>query len=467
MTEENLVVGVDIGTSKICAAAGVMQKNDVFKIKGFVERNITPEDEALFEGEIVNASKTIEIIDEVLDELAENLELDLESININISNLDIQGHYHKGKVTKIGDNKQIHQHDVEKLIEDVRLTFKPQPGRVMLHCLPQDFTVNDIKVNEKIVGRFGVQVGGDFYFISARNESLENLYYTIKNVKAKVEGQKSNPPLGIESVLLSPIADSFLLLDHTIEDKRAGVALVNIGADLTEVIIFHKNGMRHFVSFPIAGNAISRDLMEAFNIQFHEAERLKKLCGNIPSSSINPNEVLVIDRKEGLAPVEILLKNASLVTEWRLKEIAAIVKSEIVRSGYDGVLTNGIILTGGTSSMAIIKDIFSDVCKIKSIRKGRINRNIDFTDFENLKKPKYSTVLGLMLSAYVDFDNRVDNTIFKHAPIAEPVPDHDKLSAVKKTVRDERKIREQKSKSLFDRVKDFMKDEDMNDRYEK
>ncbi len=464
MTEENLVVGVDIGTTKICAAAGMMLSNGVFKIRGFVERPVRPEDEALQDGEILNADKTIEIIDEVLEELADNLELDLESVNINISSLDIQGHHHRGKVTKAGDNKQIHQQDVDKLIEDVRLTFKSLPGRVILHCLPQDFTVNDIKVNEKIVGRFGVQVGGDFYFLSAKNESLENLYYTIKNVKAKVESNRAKPSIAIENVLLSPVADAFLLLDNTIEDKRAGVALVNIGADLTEMVIFHKNGLRHFCSFPVAGNAITRDLSEAFNIPFQEAEKLKKMCGTIPSSSINPNEVLVIDRKEGLAPVEILLKNASLVTEWRLKEIAAIVKSEIVRAGYDGMLTNGIILTGGTSSMTTIKDIFVDVCKIKSVRKSKISHNIDFGEFDFLKKPKYSTVIGLMLPAYLSFDSRIDNSIFKHAPIPEPVIDS---PAVHKQVKEERKIKETKSKSLFDRVREFMKDEDMNDRYER
>lgn len=272
MIEENLVVGVDIGILKICVVVGVMQKNDVFKIKGFVERIIIFEDEVLLEGEIVNVFKIIEIIDEVLEELVENLEFDLEFININIFNFDIQGYYYKGKVIKIGDNKQIYQYDVEKFIEDVWLIFKLQSGCVMLYCLLQDFIVNDIKVNEKIVGCFGVQVGGDFYFISVRNESLENFYYIIRNVKVKVEGYKLILLLVIESVLFLFIVDLFFFFDYIIEDKWVGVVFVNIGVDFMEVVIFYKNGLRYFVFFLVVGNVIIKDFMEVFNVQFYEVE---------------------------------------------------------------------------------------------------------------------------------------------------------------------------------------------------
>jgi cell division protein FtsA len=461
MEEENLVVGLDIGTSKICAAAGYLQKDGAIKITGFVEKLVKPEDEVLRHGEIENAQRAIEIIDLVLEELADTLTLNLSSININISNPDIFGQDHKGKVTKSSENKQIQQADVDKLHDDVRLTFKSQPGRVVLHTIPQDFYVNDVKAGEKVVGKFGVQIGGDFHFLTARTESLENLYYTIKNIKAKTE-HKTTKPIKIENLVLSSIADSFSLLDATLDDKRNGVALVNIGAEMTDICVFQKNGLRFFKAIAIGGNAITNDLREAFNINFDDAEILKKIAGNIPSKDINETEVAVINRKDGLAPVEILLKNASLVVEWRLKEIAAIVKSELIRAGYDNTLTNGIILSGGTSSMGIIKEIFSEVCKIKSVRKGRINTKINFNGFDFLNKPKYSNLIGLLMSSYINLDTRLDNRILKHATFQEPEPDQPGVYTKNKS---EKPKAEKPKLSFIDRMKSLIIEEKMDDDY--
>jgi cell division protein FtsA len=462
MEEENLVVGLDIGTSKICAVAGFMQSDGAIKVSGFVERPVSPKDEVLNRGEIENAQRTIEIIDEVLEELAENLKINLETVNINISNPDIKGIQHKGKVTKSGENKQIHQVDVDKLLDDVKVTYKSTPGSLVLHCMPQDFYVNDVKAGEKVVGKFGVQIGGDFYFLSTKTESIENLYYTIKNVKAKTEDPNANP-IQIEHVLLSSVADAMSLLDNSIDDKRNGVALVNIGAEMTEISIYQKSGLRYYKSMPIGGHAITNDLREAFNISFEDAEILKKVCGNIPSKSISENEIAVIERKEGLAPIEIIMKNASLVVEWRLKEIAAIIKSEIIRSGYDNTLTNGIILTGGTSSMAIIKDIFIQVCKTKGIRKAKINSKINFNGFEFINKPKYSTVLGLLMPSYINFDSRLDNRILKHAPLVESKQETSTPQSGGKP----KSVKTEKSSkgSLFDRMKKFITDDNMDDDY--
>ncbi len=458
MEEDNLVVGLDIGTSKISAAAGSLQKDGTIKINGFVERAVVPKDEVLRNGEIENAHRTIEIIDEVLEELADKLTINLESVNVNISNPEINGHFHKGKVTKSGENKQIQQADVDKLADDVRVTFKAHPGRIVLHCMPQDFYVNDIKAGEKVVGKFGVQIGGDFFFVTSKAESLENLHYTLKSVKAKTDDDKP-APIQIENVLLSSVADSFALLDNTIDDKRNGVAIVNIGAEMMEICIYLKNGIRYFKALPIGGNSITKDLADTFQISFEEAEILKKICGNIPSSSINDTEAAVIERKKDLAPVEIILKNASTVVEWRLREIAAIIKSELVRSGYDGMLTNGIILTGGTASMGIIKDIFIDVCKMKSVRKAKMSSKINFNGHEFLNKPKYSTVLGLMMAPNVDFDTRIDNRILKHATMKDvevEVPEK-KTGSVKET--------KATKKPIFEMLKDLIIDKKMNDEY--
>jgi cell division protein FtsA len=200
-------------------------------------------------------------------------------------------------------------------------------------------------------------------------------------------------------------------------------------------------------------------LADTFHISFEEAEILKKISGNIPSNSISDTEAAVIERKKDLAPVEIILKNASTVVEWRLREIAAIVKSELVRSGYDGMLTNGIILTGGTASMGIIKDIFIDVCKIKGVRKAKMSSKINFNGHEFLNKPKYSTMLGLIMAPNFAFDTRLDNRILKHTTIKD--------MKVEVTDKSTETVKETKStkKPIFEMLKDLIIDKKMNDEY--
>lgn len=469
MSESNLVVGVDIGTTKICAAGAYLDADGILNIKGFVEKSIKPEDEALHLGEIVNASKTIEILDQVLDQLAEDLDINLSTINLNISNQHIGGAIHKDKVTKSGDNKQIHQNDVESLVNSLRTSFKSKPGDVVLHSIPQDFYVNDIRVNEKIVGRFGVQIGGEFYFISTNSESINNLYYTVKNVSSKVSDQ-SIDPIDIDNLLFSPIADSFALLRNDREDKRAGVAILNIGADISELAIFHKNGLRHVSVIPFAGNIITEDLSQAFGISFKDAELLKIICGTVPSANNKTNDVLVIKQNNDLPDVEVLLRNATVVIEWRLKEIASLVKAEIIKSGYEGALTNGMIITGGTSMMPICKQIFSEVCKIRSVRKAKLADDVNIGSFSALSKPKYSTLIGLLKSSFDDFDSRIDNTtVLKHSSTVETKLDNVVPTPKETQNQSQPKAPEKEKKnpfSIFSKIKDYMS-EDMDDEYKK
>ncbi|MBL0304221.1 MAG: hypothetical protein IPQ23_21445 [Cytophagaceae bacterium] len=183
-----------------------------------------------------------------------------------------------------------------------------------------------------------------FYFLTSKNESLSNYYYTLKNVTPKSNAAKL-PHIEVDNLLLSPVADAFSVLDHTIDDKRNGVAIVNVGADLTEICIFHKMALDISKRFLLPEITLHRTFVMPF-ISIMKKQKFSRKYGNLPSASISENEVAVIERKNDLASIEVLLKNASLVVEWRLKEIAAIIKSEITRSGFDGLLTNGIILTG-------------------------------------------------------------------------------------------------------------------------
>lgn len=426
MEEGKCFIGLEIGSSKIAAVVGLQQQKKI-KVIGFSERHVTPADEVLRFGNVENAQITSEFIGEVLDDLAgdferSDYEFQLNTVNINITNLSVHTHSKNTRVVTSGGMNRILQEDVNRLTDDANKSFKVPAGHTVIHSLPKDFYVGDEKASATIVGKIGNMLSGDFSFITTKSDNLHYLLECVNQVPAK--GTTSGF-LNVENVILNAIADSCALLNNSSEEpetKRDGVAIVNIGAEMTQICVYHGNSLRYQSVIPIAGNTINYDLEKAFGITFQEAELLKKVCGSIPPSVTEESPVIVIERKFGMPAKEVYLKNAVTVAEWRLREIAALVSAELTKSGYKAHLLNGIILTGGTSLYMNIAGIFSQVCKNVIVRPTLFNSAIDFNGFEQLRSPKYSTLLGLITAPAFHFDRRIDNRILTPRPIINMHP---------------------------------------------
>jgi|GEM_PF-726315 len=433
MEEGKCFIGLEIGSSKIAAVVGLQQQKKI-KVIGFSERQISPTDEVLRFGNVENAQITSEFIGEVLDDLAgdferSDYEFQLNTVNINITNLSLNTHSKNTRVVTSGGMNRILQDDVNRLTDDANRSFKAPAGHTVLHSLPKDFYVGDEKASGTIVGKIGNMLSGDFNFITTKSDNLHYLLECVNQVPAK--GTTSGF-LNVENVILNTIADSCALLNNSSEEpetKRDGVAIVNIGAEMTQISVYHGNSLRYQSAIPIAGNSINHDLEKAFGITFQEAELLKKVCGSIPPSVTEESPVIVIERKFGMPAKEVYLKNAVTVAEWRLREIATLVSAELQRSGYKGHLLNGIVLTGGTSLYVNIAGIFAQVCKNVIVRPTLFNTAIDFNGFDKLRNPKYSTLLGLITAPAFPFDRRIDNRILTPRPIVNMHPRPEKEAA--------------------------------------
>lgn len=422
MEEGKCYVGLEIGSSKVAAVAGLYENKKV-KLIGFAERKISPDDEIVKSGNIVNAQLICDRISEVLDSMAaefenSDFELELNTVNINIANLTIKSTLKSAKIITSGGTNRILQEDVNRLINDAFNSYKVPDGRMVIHMLPSDFYVNDEKTLGTLVGKIGNQLSGDFKFISSKNENLNYLLECINQVPAK---GTNTGYLNVESIFLNSVADSFSLLSQNSDSKKDGVAIVNIGAEMTQVCIFHENSLRYEAIIEVAGNIINHDLQKAFSISFNDAELVKKACGRIPSMAYEESPIAVIEKSGGLPNKEIFLKNAITVIEWRLREIAALINVELVKSGLKNSLLNGIILTGGSSMFLNAREIFALVCKI-NVRNTEFNPAIDFAEFSYLRNPKYSTLLGLVVAPAYNFDKRVDNKILTPKPIVNIKP---------------------------------------------
>ena len=400
--EKPVVVGLDIGSTKICAIAGSLdEKSNKIDIHAVIEKKI---EGGVNNGTIVNIDNTRLAIDSVLKQLADKININIEGVHVNISGSHINGQMHHSTITRKEGGNIVMTEDLYELTQDIRRTFQLTPGKTILHALPQEFIVNNMRVTENPAGRVGVRLGGDFYVITSGHHEHSVLRQTLEKVKANTNGEQTY--VEVDNILFSPLADTLAVLSDT--DKKAGVAVVNIGGETTEVAIFHEKGLRHVAVIPYAGNSIRNDLMEGCRILLEQAETLKLVCGTMPVEAIGLNEIVGIEGIDGIPQREVSMKNAIAIIEERLKEIASIVKAEIVRSGYDNRLISGIVLTGGSANIKDIVKIFERVTDM-NVRIGKL-RNIGHSSFEQLDNPKYTTAIGLIWSEFRKLDDRIPDS---------------------------------------------------------
>jgi cell division protein FtsA len=239
------------------------------------------------------------------------------------------------------------------------------------------------------------------------------------------------------------------------EEKEAGVAVVDIGGDTTDIAVFHKNIIRHTAVIPFGGNIVTRDIEDGCTIQTKYAELLKIRFGLALAEPASWNEVVSIPVLPGRPPKEISIKNLAYIIEARMEEIVEMIYSELSRAGYDR-LTGGIVLTGGGSQLQYLRELFELTTGMHT-RIGNPNQHMGRSQTESVKGPMYAAAVGLVMSGFRAIDER-ENYYQKAKPVlasAAPAPP--------------RKEREQPSgrffNSILDRTRRFLSD-DMDDRME-
>lgn len=404
---KGVIVGIDIGSTKICAVAGIMDEVGKVKILDIVEE--PTQRGRVSNGTVVNLEFTAKDIDRILNVLSDKAEINIHNVIVNISGENVEGKAHQSFLTRDDSRSTIRKEEVERLAVDIRKSFRPTAGNIIIHTFPQEFIVDRAHVPDNPIGRFGITLGGNFFLISTPNDPHLALRRTIESVGVKVQNNHRFVPLKIVHTLFTPLADAMAVLSEI--DKKLGVSVVNIGGDTTEIAIFHENGLRHISVIPFAGKSITNDLVKAFQILPDHAEKLKLIMGAIPPDEVGKNDIIKIPGVEGLPDKEIVAQNVSIIIEERVKELASMVMAEIMHSGYDGQLISGIVLTGGTSNIAMIKEVFTKVTNGMNVRVGNTVRNIGQTAVAKITDPKYATVVGLVLSGFMPLDERVPEEV--------------------------------------------------------
>lgn len=387
MENDKIVVGLDIGTTKICAIVG--RKNEYGKLEVLGMGKAVSD--GVVRGIVTNIDKTVFAIEKAIKEAEAQSGIDIGVINVGIAGQHIRSSVHHGSITRNTTDDEITVEDVNRLTSDMYKIVIP-PGSEIIHVMPQDYYVDYEEGIKDPVGMSGVRLEADFHVITAQTNAINNINKCVRRAG-----------LNIENLILEPLASSLSVLSD--EEKEAGVCLVDIGGGTTDIAIFHENIIRHTAVIPLGGNIITFDIKEGCRVMIHQAELLKTKFGKAIAEKANPNEIVSIPGLRNRAPKEISIKNLASIIEARMQEIVEYIHAEIVTAGFENKLTGGIVITGGGSQMQNLKQLVEFMTGM-DVRIGYPNEHLGKSKVEAVKTPMYATSIGLVLSGFRALDDR-------------------------------------------------------------
>ena len=390
MGNDKIVVGLDIGTTKICAIIG--RKNEFGKLEVLGMGKAVSD--GVIRGIVTNIDKTVNAIQKAVTEASEMADVNIGEVIVGIAGQHIRSSVHHGVIIRNPKDDEITVEDVRRIANDMENIVVP-PGNSIIHVMPQDYTVDYEDGIKDPVGMSGARLEADFHIITAQTTAINNINRCVKRAD-----------LISKDLILEPLASSLSVLSDL--DKEAGVCLVDIGGGTTDIAIFYDNIIRHTAVIPFGGNIITSDIKEGCMVMQNQAELLKTKFGKAIAEEANPNEIVSIPGLRNRPAKEISIKNLSSIIEARMEEIIEMVQSEIVASGMYKKLAGGIVLTGGGAMLNGVSQLFEYMTGLDT-RIGYPNEHLGKSKIEEVKSPMYATTVGLVLAGFKALDDREDH----------------------------------------------------------
>ncbi|HEY6200002.1 MAG TPA: cell division protein FtsA [Candidatus Binatia bacterium] len=369
----NIVVGLDIGTSKVCAIVGEMSERGV-EIIG-VGSHIS---QGLRKGVIINIESTVESIKKAVTEAGVMAGCEINSVFTGIAGSHIKGFNSHGIVAV--KNKEVSERDVERVMDAAKAVAIPM-DREVLHILPQDYIVDDQDGIKEPLGMSGVRLEAKVHIVTGAVTSAQNI--------VKCCGRTG---LNVADIVLEPLASAEAVL--TDEEKELGVALVDMGGGTTDIALFHDGAVKHTAVLAIGGNHLTSDIAAGLRTPIAEAERIKQRYGYARTSMVTRDERVEVPSVGGRSSRTVTRQILCEIIEPRLDEIFQLFRREIVKSGYEGCLSSGVVLTGGSTLLPGMIEMAEEVLGMPA-RQGLPMHVHGLTDV--IASPIYATGVGLVL----------------------------------------------------------------------
>ena len=383
MENNNIAVGLDIGTTKIVAMVGRKNEYGKLEILGVGKSKSL----GVHRGVVNNITQTIQSIQQAVQEAESDADAKISEVVVGIAGQHIRSLQHSDYITRSNADEVIDEEDIDLLINQV-YKLVMLPGEEIIHVLPQEYKVDGQAEIKEPIGMYGGRLEANFHVVVGQVSSIRNIGRCVKS-----------SGLGLAGITLEPLASANAVLSQ--EEKEAGVALIDIGGGTTDLAIFKDGIIRHTAVIPFGGNVITEDIKEGCSIIEKQAELLKIKFGSAWPGENKDNEIVSIPGLRGREPKEITLKNLSKIIHARVVEIIEQAYLEIKNYGHEEQkkkLIAGIVLTGGGSQLNHLKQLVEYITGMDT-RIGYPNEHLAGDSDTDMASPLYATAVGLVMNA--------------------------------------------------------------------
>jgi cell division protein FtsA len=378
-----LIVGLDIGTSKIAAIVAELKPEGGFEIIGMGSHP----SRGLKKGVVVNIETTVSAIQRALEEAELMADCKIREVYTGIAGSHIKSFNSQGMVA-IKD-KEVVQMDIDRVIETAKAVQIPNDQQI-LHILNQEFIIDGQEDVREPLGMSGVRLEAKVHIVTGAVSAAQNIIKCVRRCG-----------LEVRDLILQPLASVLAVI--TDDEKDLGVCLVDIGGGTTDVAVFTHGAIRHTAVIPIAGDQITNDIAMALRTPTKDAEDVKQRFGCALSQLADSQEMVEVPGVGDRGPRELSRKTLAEVIEPRVEELYSLVQAELRRSGYEELLSSGIVITGGSSVMQGMAELGEEIFHMP-VRIGQPNYSGGLA--EVVRHPRYSTGVGLLLAGVQQYRSR-------------------------------------------------------------
>ena len=371
---KNLIVGLDIGTSKIVAIVAEVTPEGALNIIGLG----TQPSRGLRRGVVVNIEATMSSIQRVLEEAELMADCRITEVYTGVAGSHIRSLNSSGMVAI--KEKEVTQADIDRVVETAKAIAIPNDQQI-LHILPQEFIIDGQEDVREPLGMSGVRLEVKVHIVTGAVSAVENIVKCVRRCG-----------LEVKDVILQPLASSIAVLND--DEKELGVCLMDIGGGTTDIAVFANGAIRHTAVIPIAGDQVTNDIAMTLRTPTKEAEELKLRHGCALRQLADPKDIIEVPGVGDRAPRKLSRQTLADVIEPRIEELYTLVQAELRRSGFEELLSSGIVLTGGTALLAGMTELGEEVFHLP-VRIGVPAYVGGLADV--VRSPRYATAVGLLL----------------------------------------------------------------------
>ncbi len=371
---DNLIVALDIGTSKIAALVGELTEDNQIEVIGFG----THPSRGLKRGVVVNIESTVQSIQRAIEEAELMAGCDIQNAYTGIAGSHIRSLNSHG-IVAIRD-REVHQSDVDRVIDAAKAVAIPADQQI-LHILPQEFIIDNQDGVREPVGMSGVRLEAKVHIVTGAVSAAQNITKCVRRCG-----------LHVSDIVLEQLASSHAVLSD--DEKELGVCLIDIGGGTTDIVIFTDGAIRHTAVIPIAGDHVTNDIAVALRTPTQHAEKIKIEHGAVITGITDQSETIEVPSVANRAPRKIHKRALADVITARYEELFALIRAELRRSGFEDLVASGIVLTGGASQMSGVIDLAEQHFRMP-VRLGVPQHVRGLIDVR--ENPIFATGVGLLL----------------------------------------------------------------------